>query len=622
MLVFFIHSHRNIAGLGNIFLFYLRAMNVQNFYAEKIAGLEEEIKILGQKKRRLGMGRLFSFVAAIVLFFVLLELNGTLALIVAILLLLVFIFITLKDIDNTRYLKFKQRLLNINEDEVRALQNDFSAFGDGSRFADDTHPYSNDLDIFGKHSLFQFINRVTSFPSEALLAERLLHPSQKDKIWEMQGAVKELTSQTDRRQELQAEGLQSRMQENTWLQIKSWSLSKEDSAVKKEVLSSLAIAFPIITLIIIILAYNHIISWQILWISLCAHLLLLWRIDKAVTPAYDYLSESIKSIDSFYESLKWITAEKFQSPYLRSLQQKCYQDNLQAYQLLDALKKVLHRLNLRLNPLVHFPLNLCIFWDWYQYQKLNDWRRKYGESLMTWVNVYAEMEVASSFANMAFNHPEWHFPQISDNHFVLSAKNLGHPLLPEEKRICNDVQLKGIGKIMLVTGSNMAGKSTFLRTTGVNMILAMAGSVVCASEMTVSPVKVISSMRIADNLEENISTFYAELKKLEFIIQRVRAHEKVFLLLDEILRGTNSQDRHAGAKALIKQFLAENAVGILATHDLALTDTEKDYPDQVLNYHFDVEVQSEELYFDYKLKPGICTSMNASLLMRKIGIRL
>lgn len=597
-------------------------MNVQNFYTEKIATLKEEIKILRHKKRNFGLGRLISFLAAIIVFFALLEFNGLLALIVAIILLSAFIFITSRDIDNLRRLKFKESLLSINEDEVKALQNDFSTFEDGSRFADKAHPYSNDLDIFGKHGLFQFINRVTAFPSESLLAERLLHPMPKDKILQVQEAVKELAIQPDRRQDLQAKGLQSKMQENTLHQMKDWSLSKEDSAVKKEVLSSLALAFPIITLIIIILAYNHIISWQILWISLCAHLLLLWRIDKAVMPAYDYLSKSIKPIDSFYESLKWMTAEKFQSPYLQSLQEKCYQDNLQAYQLLDTLKKVLHRLEFQLNAFIHYTLDLCIFWNWYQYHKLNDWKKKYGESLMMWVEVYAEMEVVSSFANMAFNHPEWRFPGISDNDFVLSAKNLGHPLLPDEKRICNDVQLKGTGRIMLVTGSNMAGKSTFLRSAGVNMILAFSGSVVCAAEMTVSPVKVISSMRIADNLEENISTFYAELKKLEFILQKVRAHEKVFLLLDEILRGTNSQDRHAGAKALIKQFLAENAVGILATHDLALTEMEKEYKNQILNYHFDVEVQKEELYFDYKLKPGICTSMNASLLMRKIGIEL
>lgn len=597
-------------------------MDIFQYYSERISHLNEEINKLKKKKKTFGIGRLISFLSAVILFFALLEFNGILALIIAIILLLIFIFIALKDIDNTRFLKFKLRLLVINEEEVKGLQNDFSAFENGSRFADNDHPYSNDMDIFGKHSLFQFINRTTAAPSEALLAERLLHPLERDKILQIQEAVKELAPQTDHRQELRAKGLQSKMTDNTYRQIRSWSLTKEDSTIKKDVLSSLAIAFPLITLIIIILACNHVISWEILWISLCAHLLLLWRIDKAVSPAYDYLSESIKSIDSFYESLKWVTAEKFQSPYLQTLQQKCNEGDAEAYQLLDELKRILHRMNLRLNPLVHFPLNLCIFWDWYQYQQLNEWKKKYSESLITWVNVYAEMEVIASFANMAFNHSGWCFPEISDSHFILSAKNLGHPLLPEEKRICNNVHVSGTGKIMLVTGSNMAGKSTFLRTAGVNIILAMAGSVVCADEMTVSVVHIMSSMRIADNLEENISTFYAELKKLEIILKSVRSHEKIFLLLDEILRGTNSQDRHTGARALVKQLVAEQAVGILATHDLALTGLEKESNGGVINYHFDVEVQNEELYFDYKLKPGICTSMNASLLMRKIGIEV
>ncbi|MGH2644412.1 MAG: hypothetical protein ACRDE2_10720, partial [Chitinophagaceae bacterium] len=429
-------------------------MNVQNFYRERIEGLEGEIKILKHKKRNFGWARLFSFLAAIIVFFSLLEFNSSLAIIAAILLLSVFIIITSRDIDNLRQLKFKERLLGINEDEMKALQNDFNAYEDGSQYADNSHPYSNDLDIFGHHSLFQFINRVTAFPSETLLAERLLSPLETDKVSEIQEAIKELTPQVDRRQDLQTKGLQSKMKENTYSQLKSWSLSKEESPVKKEVFPALVITFPLITLIIIILAYNGIISWEILWISFCAHLLLLWRVDKVVSPAYNYLSESIKSIDSFYESLKWITAKKFQSPYLQSLQQKYYQDNLEAYQLLDNLKKILHRLNLRLNPLVHFPLNLCVFWDWYQYQKLSDWEKEHGKSLMNWVDAYAEIEVISSFANMSFNHPEWQFPKVSDSHFTLSAKNLGHPLLPEDKRICNDVQLNGSGKIMLVTGSN------------------------------------------------------------------------------------------------------------------------------------------------------------------------
>ncbi|MBP9099028.1 MAG: DNA mismatch repair protein MutS, partial [Ferruginibacter sp.] len=190
------------------------------------------------------------------------------------------------------------------------------------------------------------------------------------------------------------------------------------------------------------------------------------------------------------------------------------------------------------------------------------------------------------------------------------------------KRVNNYIDIENKGKIMLVTGSNMAGKSTYLRSIGVNTVLAMAGAPVCASSFTISPVQLISSMRIADNLEESTSTFYAELKKLKAIIDKVNAGEKVFILLDEILRGTNSLDRHTGSEALIKQLIRHEAAAIIATHDLGLAEINKTYPDNILNYHFDVQVNYEELYFDYKLKPGVCTSLNASILMKKIGIEL
>ena len=175
---------------------------------------------------------------------------------------------------------------------------------------------------------------------------------------------------------------------------------------------------------------------------------------------------------------------------------------------------------------------------------------------------------------------------------------------------------------MLVTGSNMAGKSTYLRSIGVNAVLAMAGAPVCASYFSLSPVQIISSMRIADNLEESTSTFYAELKKLKTIIDKVNNKEKVFILLDEILRGTNSLDRHTGSAALIKQLIKHNAACIIATHDVELAKMKDEYPENILNYHFDVQVSNDELYFDYQLKEGICTSLNASILMKKIGIEL
>jgi DNA mismatch repair ATPase MutS len=205
---------------------------------------------------------------------------------------------------------------------------------------------------------------------------------------------------------------------------------------------------------------------------------------------------------------------------------------------------------------------------------------------------------------------------------------VGHPLINAAKRVNNDISMNnrstGLGEeeLMLITGSNMAGKSTYLRSIGVNTVLAMAGAPVCATAFTLSPVQVISSMRIADNLEESTSTFYAELKKLKAIIDRVNARENVFILLDEILRGTNSLDRHTGSVALVKQLINHKAACIIATHDVELAKLKGLYPDNILNYHFDVQVANDELYFDYKLKEGICTSLNASILMKKIGIEL
>ncbi|HRP18347.1 MAG TPA: DNA mismatch repair protein MutS, partial [Ginsengibacter sp.] len=209
-----------------------------------------------------------------------------------------------------------------------------------------------------------------------------------------------------------------------------------------------------------------------------------------------------------------------------------------------------------------------------------------------------------------------------ERYFLIKGTSVGHPLITADKRVANNINIPSQGKIMLVTGSNMAGKSTYLRSVGVNCVLAFCGAPVCATEFQVSDVAIISSMRIEDNLQESTSTFYAELKKLKAIIDRVNQGERVFILLDEILRGTNSTDRHTGSKALIRQLIEKQSVAIIATHDLELAAMKDTYREHIDNYHFDVQVNGEELYFDYKLKEGICKSMNASILMKKIGIEL
>jgi len=213
-------------------------------------------------------------------------------------------------------------------------------------------------------------------------------------------------------------------------------------------------------------------------------------------------------------------------------------------------------------------------------------------------------------------------PKVTEEFFILNAEKMGHPLIPSDRRISNDFETSGGGRTILVTGSNMSGKSTFLRTFGINTVLALAGAPVCASSFTVSNVKIHSSMRISDSLEENISSFYAELRRLNSIIKEAETNPKVFLLLDEILRGTNSNDRFTGSVALIKQLTGYGTVAMVATHDLKLAELSEEMPGKIDNYHFDVKISGEELFFDYKLTPGICTSMNASILMKKMGIKV
>jgi DNA mismatch repair ATPase MutS len=283
----------------------------------------------------------------------------------------------------------------------------------------------------------------------------------------------------------------------------------------------------------------------------------------------------------------------------------------------------LKRFDLRLNPLVFFPVNILFLWDLQTVFQLESWKNQFGTRVAGWFTALGETEAINSLAILHYNHIDWSFPELdTENKGMLTVKDLGHPLIPASVCVHNDFSSDGPGQITLITGSNMAGKSTFLRSVGVNMVLAMMGSPVCAPMMKLSPQRVVSSMRVTDNLEESTSTFYAELKRLKLIIEYCNRHENVFLLLDEILRGTNSIDRHTGSVALLRQLLKQDASGILATHDLELTQLASEFPGHMHNFHFDVAVKKDELYFDYSLKEGVCQSMNATILMKKIGIEL
>ncbi len=594
-------------------------MNTDQFYRSRLKELHRQREHHKKKRKRLGLMRLITFLAAILLFFILLEISTIGAIGAAAVFLTAFLATTLTDIRNLKELQFIEQLIHINEEEIGALNGNFEPFEDGAIFKDAAHPYTEDLDIFGKHSLFQMINRTTTTLSAKLLAEWLRSAASHEVILQRQSAVQALAPEVRWRQELQAAGRHKNIHRSDFQQIRIWgdSTPPAEPIRKWSFITTTAL---LLTTLFLVLAATGILSWQVLWISLIVHSWAVWRIGKIISPHYHLLSHTIPALTAFEQRLSMITTKGFEDARLVSLQKECFYEAQPASQFIEKLKKILGRFDLRHNPLVHFPLNLMFFWDWHQYRQLFHLHRQIHGKISHWIAAFSEMEALSSLANLSFNNPDWCFPLIKASYFTFRSRELGHPLIREKKRVCNDVALHGQGKMMLITGSNMAGKSTFLRTVGVNVVLAMAGAPVCAKYMEVSIVNVISSMRIADNLEENISTFYAELKKLECIIKRSKKHENNLLLLDEILRGTNSNDRHTGSRALIRQLLQEDAVGILATHDLALTDMAAQYPRGVINYYFDVQVREEKLFFDYQLKTGVCTSMNASLLMRKIGI--
>ena len=596
-------------------------MSPEMFYTYRLKTLSAERKKLLQKKSIFGILRLGSIAALIALFYFLWASGPVYVAGAALLLLIIFIQLIYKDLANREAISNLTHLIKINEDEIKAVDGSYFHFKDGAMLAPKDHYYANDMDIFGHASLYQFVNRSTSEMGAAQLAQWLLQPSSSNDILARQQAIKELKEKTPWRQQLQAYGKENSIQTNTKNRLEEW-LHQPTLFLQFKHWQWLQILLPSIILFITAGAIFNFIPMNVFYGSLLLYGILAYQVNKIVAPLHEQLSKMVNELDTLSLSIYCIEKENFTSPLLQQLKQQFAAYKETASKKINRLKKILDRLDMRYNIVLSAPLNLLLLWNLQQVLALEKWKQEHASEVNNWFDTLGIFEALNSFATLHFNHPAWTFPDLHEKHFFIEATGLGHPLINENKRVNNFINIEQSAEIMLVTGSNMAGKSTYLRSVGINVILAMAGAPVCAGRFVLSPVQLISSMRIADNLEESTSTFYAELKKLKTVIDKVNNGEKVFVLLDEILRGTNSLDRHTGSVALIKQLIKKEAAAIIATHDVALAELQKEYPANIINYHFDVQVNNEELYFDYKLKPGVCTSMNASILMKKIGIEL
>lgn len=590
-------------------------------YRHQLAALDIKLALLQKRKSVFGWLRFVTLIAAFIALWKLWPLGLIVALPVFSILTGLFLFILSKDLNNNLTIENSVRLRKINETEIEILNHHFTHLPDGSNYKPETHEYANDLDIFGRASLYQYINRTNSEQGNKMFADWLLHQALPGMILQRQETVKELTPETGWRQQLQSCGIATKITIATQQRIEKW-LEQPVSFSGKLLWNILKYLLPAISFSFLTLHLINILDASIFYPLILLMLAVSFAISKLIIPDYLQLNRIAPELESLSGSISLIEKKEFKTDLIKKLQAKYKTGLVTSSESIKKLKKVLDLLDIRLNPLVFIPLNTFLFWDLQQIFTLEKWKIANKHNIRDWFGTLAEIECLSSIANLAFNHPENSFPRISNKDGVFVADSLGHPLIAKEKMVCNSFSTEGVNQMNLITGSNMAGKSTFLRSIGINIVLAMMGSTVFARSLALSPMKVLSSMRVSDNLEESTSTFYAELKKLKEVINSVYNNEKVFLLLDEILRGTNSADRHAGSKALIKQLIHHKAVGLIATHDLELAKLADEFPDKIHNYHFDVQVANDELYFDYKLKRGICQSMNASLLMKKIGIEL
>ena len=596
-------------------------MEPKEFYSSRIVQLTAQKKKLQQRKSVFAVLRLGSIIAVIAIFYFLWSINKFYAIAAAILTVAVFIKLIYRDLANRAAIKHLQQLLVINENELLALDGKYDHFEDGHIYTTQDHFYANDMDVFGNASLYQFINRTTSEPAAQKLADWLLSPADVDNILYRQESTKELVNKNEWRQNIQAIGKESSIKKSTVAQINNW-LTQPTLFIQFKPWQWLRIILPAIILTITALYIFDVVAEKIWYLFLFIYAVIAFQINKIVAPLHNQLSSMVSDLKILSKSIAAIESQPFESKLLSGLKNDLQKEKSKASLKINKLQKILDRLDLRYNMVISIPINILLMWNLQQVLDLEKWKKENDTDVNKWFDILATFEVLNSFASLHFNHPEWVFPTLLQEHFQINAVELGHPLIHSSKRVNNYIDIKTAGEIMLVTGSNMAGKSTYLRSIGINTILTMAGAVVCAKHFEISRVQLLSSMRIADNLAESTSTFYAELKKLKTVIEKINAKEKVFILLDEILRGTNSLDRHTGSEALIRQLIKQKAAAILATHDVDLAALENEFPNNILNYHFDAQVNGEELYFDYKLKTGVCTNMNASLLMKKIGLEL
>jgi DNA mismatch repair ATPase MutS len=522
-----------------------------------------------------------------------------------------FAFVYKKHQRVSRQRNLLRQLIQINKDEIAYLNRTEIPFEDGKEYVDPSHTYTYDLDIFGARSLFHQLNRTHTFIGKNTFAKLLGGLLPNAEILQNQQAIAELKDKTEWRQHIAALARSKNDTAKKYAQLLEWADSPLEQLSGTAKVLSIAgpVAFVVAVVYSIITgSYHSAVTWLFLFNvgQAFSH----FKKIRAITVFSDEIDEILKNYGDILHSIE---QEVFIAPKNIALQQRVASASTE----IRTLSGLFADLNNTANPLGAMLINGVSAYHIHILRRLYAWKEKHATHIHDWLAVIGEFEALNSLANYATNNSSFVFPEIAEDNRI-EFTQLGHPLIPETVRVCNDIQFTQ-QPFRILTGSNMSGKSTFLRTLGINMVLAGVGAPVCAERAVVHPLPVLVSMRQSDSLADSESYFFAEVKRLKQIITAMQG-QRSFVLLDEILKGTNSDDKQSGTIGVIKKVIAQNGTGVIATHDIEVCNTSNEYSQYLKNECFEVQITNNELVFDYTLREGICQNKSATFLMKKMEI--
>lgn len=597
-------------------------MAPNTWYTQRI---DETLRQLSQTKtqiNRISLLRVLLFVAGfagLILFYR----SGTWAVVLTVCCTFLPFFILVK-VHNRLYFRKEQleTQLKLNQDELKGLEGDYSVFDEGREFIDAGHPYSYDLDLFGRKSLFQALGRTCTHIGKQTFATWMQHHlTEKTAIETRQESIRDMSQRMEFREAFRVTGSINRGADSDEEEISRWS--QTPSVLQHLWWVKLCLwAVPGINILLLALGLLHILSLSWFGMMFTVFVILSFGLIQRGTLIQETYGKKLKTLNRYARLITLAKGETWQAPALRELTDKLDIDGHSPAEALMQLSKELDRLDLRNNQLLYVILEGSMFFQLRQIVRIERWKARYGKYLMGWLEAVGELDALCSLGTFAYNHPAYTYPTITNQPFCFLARNMGHPLMPEAQCVKNDATIPSRPYFLIITGANMAGKSTYLRTIGVNYLLACMGCPVCCESLTLYPAQLITSLRTTDSLSDNESYFFAELKRLKRIIDLLDEGQELFIILDEILKGTNSADKQKGSLDLIRQFMRLKADGIIATHDLLLGTLADQFPEYIRNYCFEADIKDNELTFSYRLREGVAQNMNACFLMRKMGITI